>query len=75
MSKKTPKKKLSTRKSVMKRTKISGSGKVMMTNESSQHRVKGKNARTLARAHRTKVLGTTFSHNTLKMLPYAKKAA
>ncbi len=75
MSKKTPKNKLSTRKAVSKRVKISGSGKVMTLNEGSQHRVKGKTSRTLARAHSTKVLTTTFSHNMRHMLPYAKKSA
>jgi|GEM_PF-4991912 len=71
--KKLGKIKLRTRKSALKRTKISGTGKVMVDSESTQHQVAKKSNRTKAKSRRPKVLGTKFAKNMRALLPYANK--
>lgn len=58
-----------TSKSAAKRVKITGSGKILIGNMSSQHRAKGKSPRTLARAGKSYEISSANLKTMNKLLP------
>jgi len=60
-----------TRKSVSKRFKITGTGKVMMRGAGRRHLLQGKNAKRRRRLRKAKLLGATDVYRILQNLPFS----
>jgi len=66
------KNKIKTRKSVIKRFEVTGTGKLTHYNMSTQHLTEGKSNRSKARAGKKTTTTTTQQKNILKYLPKVK---
>jgi large subunit ribosomal protein L35 len=60
-----------TRKSVSKRFKITGTGKVMMRGAGRRHLLQGKNSKRRRRLRKAKLLGATDVYRILQNLPFS----